>query len=56
MTRKGRSITLSLEESDKAQLEAIALELGMKWGDDPNISRLIKAIARRQLLVFPNVS
>lgn len=54
MTRKGRSITLSLEESDKAQLEAIALELGMKWGEDPNISRLIKAIARRQLLVFPN--
>ncbi|HEY9663776.1 MAG TPA: WYL domain-containing protein, partial [Allocoleopsis sp.] len=54
MTRKGRSITLSLEESDKAQLEAIALELGMKWGDDPNISRLIKAIARRQLSVFPN--
>ncbi|MBD3886700.1 WYL domain-containing protein [Phormidium tenue FACHB-886] len=54
MTRKGRSITLSLEESDKTQLEAIALELGMKWGDDPNISRLIKAIARRQLSVFPN--
>jgi hypothetical protein len=54
VTRKGRSITLSLEESDKAQLEAIALELGMKWGDDPNISRLIKAIARRQLLIFPN--
>ncbi|WAL59115.1 WCX domain-containing protein [Thermocoleostomius sinensis] len=54
MTRKGRSITLSLEESDKAQLEAIALELGMKWGDDPNISRLIKAIARRQLLVSLN--
>lgn len=54
MTRKGRSITLSLEESDKAQLEAIALELGMKWGDEPNISRLIKAIARRQLTVFPN--
>lgn len=54
MTRKGRSITLSLEESDKAQLEALALELGMKWGDDPNISRLIKAIARRQLTLFPN--
>jgi hypothetical protein len=54
VTRKGRSITLSLEESDKAQLEAIALELGMKWGDEPNISRLIKAIARRQLSVFPN--
>jgi hypothetical protein len=54
VTRKGRSITLSLEESDKAQLEAIALELGMKWGDEPNISRLIKAIARRQLSVFLN--
>lgn len=54
MTRKGRSITLSLEESDKAQLEAIALELGMMWGDEPNISRLIKAIARRHLTVFPN--
>jgi hypothetical protein len=54
VTRKGRSITLSLEENDKAQLEAIAYELGMKWGNDPNISRLIKAIARRQLLVFPN--
>lgn len=54
MTRKGRSITLSLEESDKVQLEAIALELGMMWGDEPNISRLIKAIARNQLSVFPN--
>ncbi|WP_088888941.1 helix-turn-helix transcriptional regulator [Leptolyngbya ohadii] len=54
MTRKGRSITLSLEESDKSQLEAIALELGMMWGDEPNISRLIKAIARRHLTVFPN--
>lgn len=54
MTRKGRSITLSLEESDKAQLEDIALKLGMMWGDEPNISRLIKAIARRHLTVFPN--
>lgn len=54
MTRKGKSITLSLAENDKAQLEAIALELGMKWGDDPNISRLVKAIARRQLVVAPN--
>jgi hypothetical protein len=54
VTRKGRSITLSLEESDKAQLEAIALEFGMTWGDDPNVSRLIKAIARRQLLVLSN--
>lgn len=54
MTRKGRSITLSLEESDKTQLEAIARELNLMWGDAPNISQLIKAIARRQLTVFPN--
>jgi hypothetical protein len=54
VTRKGRSITLSLEESDKTQLEEIALELSLKWGDEPNISGLVKAIARRQLLVMPN--
>jgi hypothetical protein len=54
VTRKGQSITLSVSEQDKAQLEAIAHELGMLWGDAPNISRLIKAIARRQLLICPN--
>lgn len=54
MSRKGQSITLSVSERDKAQLEAIALELGMKWGDRPNISKLVEAIARRQLLIAPN--
>ncbi|HBB30870.1 MAG TPA: WYL domain-containing protein [Cyanobacteria bacterium UBA8803] len=54
MSRKGQSITLSISDRDKAQLEAIALELGMKWGERPNISKLVEAIARRQLLVFPN--
>ena len=54
MSRKGQSITLSVSERDKAELEAIALELGMMWGDRPNISKLVEAIARRQLLVFPN--
>lgn len=54
MSRKGQSITLSISERDKAQLEAIALELGMKWGERPNISKLVEAIARRQVLVFPN--
>jgi hypothetical protein len=54
MSRKGQSITLSISDRDKAQLEAIALELGMMWGDRPNISKLVEAIARRQLLVFPN--
>lgn len=54
MSRKGQSITLSISERDKAELEAIALELGMMWGERPNISKLVEAIARRQLLVFPN--
>lgn len=54
MSRKGQSITLSVSEQDKAQLEALALEFGMTWGDRPNISRLVEAIARRQLLIAPN--
>lgn len=54
MSRKGQSITLSISDRDKAELEAIALELGMMWGERPNISKLVEAIARRQLLVFSN--
>lgn len=54
MSRKGQSITLSISDHDKAELEAIASELGMMWGERPNISKLVLAIARRQLLVFPN--
>ncbi|BAY41305.1 hypothetical protein NIES2111_57010 (plasmid) [Nostoc sp. NIES-2111] len=54
MSRKGQSITLSVTEQDKAELEAIAYEFGMMWGDDPNISKLIKAIAKRQLSITKN--
>ncbi|WP_066376952.1 WYL domain-containing protein [Anabaena sp. CA = ATCC 33047] len=54
MSRKGQSITLSVTERDKAELEAIALEFGMMWGDDPNISKLIKAIAQRKLIIGKN--
>ncbi|MFN9616715.1 MAG: helix-turn-helix transcriptional regulator [Dolichospermum sp.] len=54
MSRKGQSITLSVSERDKTQLEAIALQFGMKWGDDPNISKLIKAIAQHELIVSKN--
>jgi predicted DNA-binding transcriptional regulator YafY len=54
VSRKGQSITLSISDRDKAELEAIAIELGMMWGERPNISKLVLAIARRQLLVFPN--
>jgi WYL domain len=54
MTRTGSAITLSLQERDKEALQQIALDLGITWGDKPNISKLIEAIARRQLLVLPN--
>ena len=54
MGRKGQSITLSISDRDKAQLESLALELGMTWGDRANVSKLVEAIARRQLLIAPN--
>jgi hypothetical protein len=54
MTRKGTAITLSLQEHDKHALQQIALELGITWGEKPNISKLIEAIARREYLVLPN--
>jgi len=54
VSRKGQSITLSISDQDKAQLEAIARELGILRGDRPNISGLVEAIARQQFLVAPN--
>lgn len=54
MTRKGRSITLSVSERDKAQLEELALEWGKTWGDRPNMSKLIEAIARGELKIAAN--
>lgn len=54
MGRRGQSVTLSVSESDKAHLEALALEFGITWGDRPNISRLVEAIARRRLVIALN--
>jgi len=54
VSRKGQSITLSISDEDKAQLEEIARELGMMRGDRPNISGLVEAIARQQLRVAAN--
>ncbi len=54
MNRKAQSLNLSVSERDKAQLEEIAFEFGMMWGNRPNISKLVEAIARRQLLIAPN--
>ena len=54
MDKKSRAINLSVSESDKAKLEKIALEFGMMWGNRPNISKLVEAIARRELIIGPN--
>lgn len=54
MTRKGRAITLSLETRDKQNLENLAREFGQVWGDKPNISKFVQAIARRELAIEPN--
>ncbi|MEM9819015.1 MAG: WYL domain-containing protein, partial [Cyanobacteria bacterium P01_D01_bin.6] len=54
MTRKGQSITLSLSEADKAHLQQLADEFGQTWGNKPNISKLVKAIARNELRIALN--
>ncbi|MDY7008029.1 MAG: WYL domain-containing protein [Cyanobacteriota bacterium] len=54
MSRKGRSITLSISERDKAELLALAQEWGYLWGERANISGLIEAIARHDLKIAPN--
>jgi hypothetical protein len=45
MSRKQESITLSLTLEHKVELEKLSLEFGCLWGENPNISGLIKAIA-----------
>lgn len=45
---------LSVSASDKAQLEELALELGIKWGARPNISTLVEAIACKQICTIFN--
>ena len=54
MGRLGQSITLSLSEQNKESLQEIAQSLGITWGDKPNISKLIEAIAQRKLLIAHN--
>lgn len=54
MTRKGRAITLSVNEIEKAKLEQLALLFGKTWGENPNVSKLIKAIANEELAIAPN--
>jgi predicted DNA-binding transcriptional regulator YafY len=54
MSRKGQSITLSVKETEKQALEALADRLGYTWGDKPNISKLITAIAQQKYRLTVN--
>jgi len=54
MSRKGQSITLSVSEQEKQQLQALAEAFNCKWGDRANISRLVSAIAQNKLQVLAN--
>lgn len=51
MGRKDESITLSLSLEDKETLEKLALIHDCKWGDKPNISRLLQKIANGSLKI-----
>jgi hypothetical protein len=48
MTRK-ESITLSLSLSEKEALTQLAIKHGCTWGNEPNISALLRKIATGQL-------
>lgn len=54
MSLKGQSITLAISNLDKVRLEQIALDLDIKWGERPNISKLVEAIARRKVKIGLN--
>lgn len=45
MTRKKESLTIACTPDRKELLEALAVRYGFLWGDKPNVSELIRAIA-----------
>ena len=51
MTRKGQAITLSLSSEQKERLEKVALSVGAKWGQQANISELVKMVADGRVIV-----
>jgi hypothetical protein len=51
MGRKEQSITLSLSLEDKALLEQLAIAHDCKWGEKPNVSRLMQRIASGNLKI-----
>lgn len=52
VSRKNESITLSCTPQVKAGLIRLAERHGKKWGDDPNISKLIEAIGLGELKIL----
>lgn len=54
MASKRSSFNLSIADHEKARLEELALEFDQTWGDNPNVSKLIKAIARGKLRLAAN--
>lgn len=50
----GRSINLSISAWEKERLTELARHWGQRWGSQPSISQLIKAIARGSLRVVGN--
>jgi hypothetical protein len=53
--RKNETITLSIAPGSNEKLQELALLHGFKWGDKPNISKMISAIASGDLqLISPN--
>ena len=51
MSRKQESVTLSLTLEHKVELEKLSVEFGCLWGEKPNISALLKAIADGDILL-----
>jgi hypothetical protein len=51
VSRKGKSLTLSLQDGHKERLEQLAVDFGQTWGENPNVSGLIDAIAAGTLRI-----
>lgn len=51
MKRKTETITLSIHKGTKKNLEEIAENFGIYWGDRPSISGLLNAIAKQEVAV-----
>jgi hypothetical protein len=49
MSRKGKTLTLSVSEGTKEALDALALAYGYTWGEGANASALVDAIAQGKL-------